>query len=690
MMRIALIIWLTLIGCGAAKQGAVGPVSAGEPRRAIGRNSDGSGEAAVPADARAAFAEAYEHIRHERYDQARPILAALNGRYPELDDYVLHFLALAHVHSGSPQEALDRWRELALRHPKSVWFAEAALGRGRLLREKGDLEGARAALLTARQGEEEEVRLAALFELAEIDVAQGRTRPAHEELMNVRREAPGTSLGQKAKRRVYELRRSDPGLEPQGRARRDELRLLVREGDYSAATALADQLLVTAADADRPDLLLLRAQAELGAGQKDKGLATLRFIAERHPRSQAAPTALFRYARLLWNSDRNTEAEQAFSDFVRRYPRHDHAAEALYAIARIEQSSERTERALRSYARLAQEYPKSRLAREARWRIGWLHYRQGRWQEAADAFGRLIAGPETESADAIYWRARSLERAGRREAAEELYRRLLTEAPTTYYAHWAERRLGRSSLNPPRTMPPPPVGQIGPPPAGADPYHSVRARELHASGLRRLAIRELRSFERSHAGDGSRLAFLIDAYRALDGHREVMRLQRGRGRDVSVLYPLAFWPQVTSVAQNERLDPLFVLALIRQESMFDPEARSPADARGLMQLLPSTAVSTARQIGLPSPAPSDLYQPELNIALGVAHLEELLQLYAGDRIKALAAYNGGRRAVAKWDQLFGDSEPDEWVENITYRETRDYVKRVFTNYRTYRELYATR
>ena len=78
----------------------------------------------------------------------------------------------------------------------------------------------------------------------------------------------------------------------------------------------------------------------------------------------------------------------------------------------------------------------------------------------------------------------------------------------------------------------------------------------------------------------------------------------------------------------------------------------------------------------------------MNITLGIAYLEGLLQRYHGDRIRALAAYNGGTDAVSKWERRSGHLSPDEFVENISYRETRDYVKRVLSNYRVYRQLYG--
>ncbi len=126
---------------------------------------------------------------------------------------------------------------------------------------------------------------------------------------------------------------------------------------------------------------------------------------------------------------------------------------------------------------------------------------------------------------------------------------------------------------------------------------------------------------------------------------------------------------------------------MRQESLFDPEARSSANALGLMQLLPGTAERIATANGM-HVVPAQLTDPDVNIALGVRYLRDLLSRF-GSPLKGVAAYNGGEGAVEKWERQFGDLEPDEFVESITFRETRDYVKRVMANYQQYVQLYAT-
>jgi soluble lytic murein transglycosylase-like protein len=157
-------------------------------------------------------------------------------------------------------------------------------------------------------------------------------------------------------------------------------------------------------------------------------------------------------------------------------------------------------------------------------------------------------------------------------------------------------------------------------------------------------------------------------------------------------YPLANWEEISDQSKKRGIDPFLALAVIRQESAFDRKALSPANARGLMQLIPPTAkrvyqkLEMEKKMGAPFD-PETLFDPKVNITLGVAYLAELISYYDGATTPALAAYNAGRKAVNRW--LKGsDGEPgDEFIENIPYTETSEYVKRVLRNWILYKRIY---
>jgi soluble lytic murein transglycosylase len=140
-------------------------------------------------------------------------------------------------------------------------------------------------------------------------------------------------------------------------------------------------------------------------------------------------------------------------------------------------------------------------------------------------------------------------------------------------------------------------------------------------------------------------------------------------------FPMHHDATIRREAARNGLDPAWVAAEIRSESVFDPKARSPANARGLMQLLPGTGAEVARKLGLPWRGAESLYDPDTNIVLGSAYLRQLLDKY-GKPYQTIAAYNAGPAPVARWSSQRPSMDPDFWIETISYKETREYVARV--------------
>jgi len=140
-------------------------------------------------------------------------------------------------------------------------------------------------------------------------------------------------------------------------------------------------------------------------------------------------------------------------------------------------------------------------------------------------------------------------------------------------------------------------------------------------------------------------------------------------------FPLHHDETIRREAARNALDPAWVAAEIRAESTFNPNARSPANAMGLMQVLPGTAAGVAQRIGLDYAGATSLYDPDVNIAIGTAYLRQLLDKY-GQPYVTIAAYNAGPTPAARWLGQRPSHDPDLWIETISYKETRDYVARV--------------
>jgi soluble lytic murein transglycosylase len=157
-------------------------------------------------------------------------------------------------------------------------------------------------------------------------------------------------------------------------------------------------------------------------------------------------------------------------------------------------------------------------------------------------------------------------------------------------------------------------------------------------------------------------------------------------RDIlTVIFPLSYWDPIRRHASARGLDPYFLAALVAQESTFVPDIVSPARAVGLMQLMPTTGRQYARKLGLRY-SPRLLRDPEANIRMGTAYLADKLEEF-GSLHLALASYNAGERAVRTWIAERPGVPPDEFIDDIPYPETQNYVKRILGTADDYRQLY---
>jgi soluble lytic murein transglycosylase len=145
---------------------------------------------------------------------------------------------------------------------------------------------------------------------------------------------------------------------------------------------------------------------------------------------------------------------------------------------------------------------------------------------------------------------------------------------------------------------------------------------------------------------------------------------------LEILYPKPFLEDLTRTLKNDKLDPIIVLSLIRQESVFNPLARSPVGARGLMQLMPTTAKRMRRSV-----RDRHLVNPTINIELGTKYFKNLVKRYDGNLVYVLSAYNAGEARVEKWRNLYFDTDETilKNIEAIPFLETRNYVKLIFRN-----------
>ncbi|HEY5799031.1 MAG TPA: transglycosylase SLT domain-containing protein [Burkholderiaceae bacterium] len=161
--------------------------------------------------------------------------------------------------------------------------------------------------------------------------------------------------------------------------------------------------------------------------------------------------------------------------------------------------------------------------------------------------------------------------------------------------------------------------------------------------------------------------------------RAVFALGKGNPDELRLYglrFPLHHEATIRREASSNRIDPAWVAAEIRAESVFYPRARSSANAMGLMQILPATGASVAGRTGQPWGGAESLYDPDTNIILGTAYLRELMDKYGGQPYQVIAGYNAGPSPLSRWQSQRPGMDPDFWIETISYKETREYVARV--------------
>jgi soluble lytic murein transglycosylase len=269
-----------------------------------------------------------------------------------------------------------------------------------------------------------------------------------------------------------------------------------------------------------------------------------------------------------------------------------------------------------------------------------------------------------------YLDARLRERMGEKDAARAGYAELAREP--TYYGFLAADRLQAPYALCPLEVQADEKARD----AVAGEAHLERAFELHAIEREAWARREWDAAMQILAPEERRIAVaLADDAGWYD--RAVFTLNSGEDlRYYALRFPRPHARHLEAEAKRNGLDPAWVAALIRAESAWTADARSQADARGLMQLLPSTARLEAKRLGLAWGGDASLYQPRGNITLGTAHLAQMLAKHGGKPYLATAAYNAGPTPIARWLQQRPPDDVDLWIETIPYRETRDYVSRI--------------
>jgi soluble lytic murein transglycosylase-like protein len=485
-----------------------------------------------------------------------------------------------------------------------------------------------------------------------------------------------------------------------------------KRGDLTKALGIYDKL---GADAK----LLQRAQCYAKLGRKADAVAAILAAVKQDPTSSTYDD----YAATVCVPLTKDEAADLWRKILALNPKH--ADHALYNLAtRIEEKD-----AVPLLAKLLNQFPTSEHAPESLWWVFWYETKKiypasvVKEKEKTAALLRLVEQglaryPQHRVAARLaFWGGKLYEKLGQNELAKKEYELAAEKYPTNYYGARARARLhyliaapdkrhdrgfsvsANRLLSPENwSWPQPPnlfsFDKVAPLVgsqamvlaithqgdeclAKVDGTAAARAE----SGADHIAVDCLRGW--LYLNQGQQIEGIRAAGHDLDGYPT-------KSPRWQILYPWAYSATINEAAHKNSVDPFLVHALIREESRYFPMALSRSNAIGLMQLLPGTAFGVAKRIGLSISSKDEIFIPENNIKMGTAYLAYTLGRFDGQAMLAVASYNGGPNAVKHWVDQFhakGLSDWDIFVENIPFRETRDYVRKVFGSYWTYELIY---
>jgi len=381
------------------------------------------------------------------------------------------------------------------------------------------------------------------------------------------------------------------------------------------------------------------------------------------PRTAVEPAALLAGWTKLARGNR-TAARQRFERLVHARQLDRRAASPLALALAMALSWDRDAEALRYFARVDvadfDDNAREWQARAALWARD--------WKQASRSIATMSDSTRL-TARWRYWAARVAKHDGADTTARQLYESLLAE--DNYYSAMAAARLKRRISPNPQALPIDAtlLGSV----EGQPPF--TRARELFRAGMLDAARAEWRFGQDMLAPQARPQTIHLAARWGWYPQAVTVATSEQVFNDYALLYPRPYDAEVAAAAQMSGLPVPLIYGVIRQESLYQANAVSSADARGLMQLTPETARRTARQWNRAAATDDSLFEPATNVVLGAAHLKDLLDRFDGQLPFALAAYNSGPNSVRRWLPA-GEMDPDIWIENIPYNETRTYVQRI--------------
>ncbi len=407
------------------------------------------------------------------------------------------------------------------------------------------------------------------------------------------------------------------------------------------------------------------------------------------------------FARTLWTEDQNTQAMKTLNETHKLlrglYP----MDEVYFIMGRMEEEKGNFEKALEYFeASYAQPVSMAGLRDKIAWLKSWNYYKLGKWAEARKSLEQMkeTAKEPSDIAKARFWLSRTLKNLNDIPAATSELETLAKEDPLGFYGMLSYRELDRDfpavKVDSDATMS---LSLLGV--SDLDPQLRQSIEWLIAVNERSFAEKALNQaadeLKKNNVTSEStwltmssgyaRAGLYLPLFSTIGALQPEVKDQLQKDHP-DLLFPQPYGDVVAEASKKSGTPREFIYSIIRQESAFNPEARSPADAFGLMQLLPSVAKQLALQNKLEYKEANDLFIPEINIPLGAFELKTLMKKYNSQYILAVSGYNANDSAIRGWLKTRYRADSVEFIEEVPYEETRAYIKLTMRNYVFYQRL----
>jgi soluble lytic murein transglycosylase len=642
----------------------------------------------------------YAHYLDKDYAGARTAWGRAKSLEPLLGDYLAYMEALAYQGENNRAAVLETLDGFDDKYPDSLQSHDAALLYASALVATNAADRAAAFLEKHRQPVKSDIEIT----LARAYLSAGDKTKASDIFHKLYFEMPTSAEADAAATELRNLGEMQPvGTFDQ---RHGRVLLLTKGRRYQDALNELSPLVEQAPPERMIDMQVEFAAALYRNHKRDDAQHLFESILQNQSASvDAKAHTLYFLAEIARDKDDGQKNRDYVGQLRTLAPESTWMSDALLSAGNMYLLRRDYETATPFYAEIYQRQKKGKASPYSHWKVAWLTYRMGKKDEAKRLFEEQLSmyPNSAEVPNAIYWRGRMAEEEGDKKLARAFYQKLAENYRYYYYANLARARLpkvGDESVDPPileslQRPPAPPQNWETP----ADNIRAQKAQLLANAALYDFAAAEMqaasagsppweaKSVAEIYNEQGSYIHAIETLKRAVPGYfaAEIPQIPRPVWES---LFPRPFWEELKRDSTANRLDPHLVASLIRQESEFNPGAISPANAMGLMQLLPTVGKGMAKEMKIRHFSSDQLLVADTNLRLGTRYFRHIVDHYDGQVEYALAAYNAGEDRVNDWRKNGNFADVEEFVESIPFTETREYVQAIMRNAVIYKLLYS--